>query len=83
MGRKKSLIKIAKRASIKCPHCSNVMRFDVPVDGLLSFADCKSCKQKIATPRSKCCLVCAFSDKQCTPSNIMEARIKGLEVRGL
>ena len=81
MGRQKRIAKISKRATIKCPKCSQTTRVEVPTDGLLSFWDCPKCKQKVTTPLASFCIVCAFSDKKCTPSVVMEARIKKLELR--
>jgi len=81
MGRKKSIIKIAKSATIHCPFCDKKFRIDMPQDGIINKVECKKCKQEIRSPITKCCVICAFSDKPCSASSIMEAKIKGLEIR--
>jgi len=81
MGRRKSIIRIPKTASIKCPHCLQISRAKVPENASLPFLDCKKCEQKIATPLASCCVICAFSNKQCSRSLIMEAHAKKLELR--
>lgn len=81
MGRRKTIEKVAKRVNIKCPKCSSVFRFDVPEDGSPQFFDCPKCNQRTNTPITKCCIICAFSDKKCSRSSIMNAAAKGLELR--
>jgi hypothetical protein len=81
MGRKKSTVKIAKIATVRCPQCGKNSRLDVPSDRIVSSFECKHCKQKILTPPAYCCIICAFSKKKCTPSQMMEAKIKGLEIK--
>ena len=78
MGRKR-IIKLPKTAMIKCPNCDKKSRINVPIDSLLNYFDCKKCKQKIETPIMKCCIICAFSNKKCSQSLIMEA--KGLRIK--
>ena len=78
---KKRVIKIPSKATIKCPHCGKNTRISLFQDSAIYFLDCKKCKQRIETPPAHCCLVCAFSKKQCPQSLIMEAKMKNLEIK--
>ncbi|MDO8517446.1 MAG: hypothetical protein Q7S33_04970 [Nanoarchaeota archaeon] len=80
MGRKKLIQKIPKAVIIKCPHCSEKTKIKISQEGVFSL-DCKKCKQKISTPITQCCIICAFSDKKCPRSLMIEARAKGLEIK--
>lgn len=80
MSRKK-VVKIPKTATIKCPHCGKGNRVPVSENENIYFLECKKCRQRIETPQSKCCLVCAFSKKKCPASLMREALMKGLEIR--
>jgi|SRR3989338_30471 len=80
MGRKR-IIKIPKTAGIKCPHCLQISRVKVPEDASLPFFECKKCEQKVSTPLASCCIICAFSNKRCYRSLMMEAHAKKLEIR--
>jgi len=64
MGRKKKL-KIPKSALIKCPHCSKRSRVPVSENDGLYHYECKKCKHKLEIPASQCCLICAYSNKEC------------------
>jgi Zn ribbon nucleic-acid-binding protein len=78
---KKRIQKIPKVASIKCPFCGKSSRVKLSLENSLQFLDCPKCEGKISTPITQCCLVCAFSDKKCPQALLMEAKIKGLEIR--
>ena len=81
MGRKKSVIKIPLQVIIKCPFCENKMKIKVPANSSVHSLECKKCKQMIQTPITKCCLICAFSNKKCPDELLQEAHAKGLEIR--
>jgi phage FluMu protein Com len=81
MGRRKTILKIAKRVKLKCPKCSEMTQLEVPEDGSPQFFECSKCSEKIKTPLMQCCVICAFSDKRCSRSSIMEAHARGLELR--
>lgn len=81
MGRRKRFIKISEKATLTCPNCSKNTRIKIPEDRILSSFECKKCKQVILTPVTKCCVICAFSNKKCAPSLIMEAKMKNLEIK--
>ncbi|HIH43410.1 MAG TPA: GDCCVxC domain-containing (seleno)protein [Candidatus Nanoarchaeia archaeon] len=66
---------------VKCPHCGSRSRLEIPKDSIINSFECKKCGQKTITPIMKCCIICAFSGKKCAPSSIMEAKMKGLEIR--
>jgi len=80
MGRKKIIQKIPKAVIIKCPHCSANFRVKNNSEGVFSV-ECRKCKQKILTPITQCCIICAFSDKRCSNSLLIEAKAKNLEIR--
>ena len=80
MSRKKVML-IPKIATIKCPFCGKGTRVDVSPEKNIYFLDCDKCKNRMETPQSKCCLVCAFSKKRCPASLMREAQMKGLELR--
>lgn len=79
MGRKR-VIKLPDNATIKCPNCSKSSRIEVEKDSP-QFFECKKCRQRIATPINKCCIICSFSNKKCIHSLLMEAHSKGLLVK--
>ena len=80
MARKK-LVRIPRIATLKCPRCGKNQRVPVPEDSLLNFFNCNKCREKISTPISDCCVICAFSKKKCSQSLKMEAKIKNLEIK--
>jgi Zn ribbon nucleic-acid-binding protein len=80
MARKKTM-KIPKRVSVKCPNCSGKKRVEVSAEKGMNYFDCEGCGQNVKTPITKCCIICAFSDKKCPSSLVMEAKIKKLELR--
>jgi len=81
MSRKKSVQNIPSSVTIKCPHCSKNFRIAVETDKNIYFLDCKYCKQKIETPKMRCCIVCSFSKKKCPTSLIEQAKMKGLDIK--
>jgi hypothetical protein len=80
---KKRVVRIPKVASIKCSNCGFISKRKVPKDRSPGFFDCDKCNFRMQTPVSSCCIICAFTGKKCTPTLLMEAKIKGLEIRGL
>ena len=78
---KKRVVKLPKSVKIKCPNCLQGFRLDVPEKDTFQTIDCPKCQQKITTPMTQCCIVCAYSDKKCPSSLLIEARYKGLEIR--
>ncbi len=78
---RKRVVKIPDSATIKCPHCGRNSRISLSEDRFLGNIECKKCKNKIETPPAHCCLICAFSKKQCPQSLIMEAKMKNLEIK--
>ena len=81
MVSKKRIIKIPKVVSIKCLHCSVISKRKVPLDSSPQLFICDKCNREMRTPITSCCVICAFSGKKCAPSLIMEAKVKGLEIR--
>lgn len=80
MGRKK-VIKIPTSAKITCPNCNKNTIIKVERDSSPQFFECKKCKQKASIPITKCCVICAFSNKNCVHSLLLEAHNKGLLVK--
>lgn len=78
---KKRVIKIPINAKIKCPKCGSLSIRKVPLDSSPQYFDCDKCNERIQTPLTSCCIICAFTNKKCVSSSLMEARAKGLEVR--
>jgi len=80
---RKKIVRIPRTATIKCPGCGKKSRMKIPQNqqDSVQFFECKKCKQRINTPVMRCCIICAFSNKRCASSLIMEARAKGLEIR--
>ncbi len=81
MGRKKTYINLPQVATIKCPLCGKMSKRKVPLDSSPMYFDCDKCGQRITTPITSCCIICAFTKKKCAPSLFMEAKRKGIEVR--
>lgn len=80
MGRKR-VLRIAKIATITCINCGAKSKRRVPLDSSPQYFDCDKCGKRILTPVSKCCVICAFTNKKCIPSLKMEAKIRGLEIK--
>ena len=64
MGRKKKL-KFPKTAKFKCPKCDKTSRIKVPENECIFYYECKKCDEKITTPPTRDCIVCAYTDKKC------------------
>lgn len=79
MGRKR-VINLPNSATIKCPNCSKSSRIEVQKDSP-QFFECRKCRQRIATPINKCCIICSFSNKRCIHSLLIKAHSKGLLVK--
>lgn len=80
MGRKK-VLKVSKTAMVKCPSCDRTSRINVK-EGIYFF-ECKKCRTKTTTPPARCCIICAYSDKQCPATIQRRAKAEGLRVRGI
>jgi len=80
MGRKK-VLKISKNAMIKCPSCGKKSR--VPVKDGVYFFECRKCKTNVTTPAARCCIICAYSGKQCPASIQRKAKAEGLRIKGM
>lgn len=51
--------------NLKCPNCGDIQVVRAPKDSCLHFYKCKSC-QKVITPTvGSCCVICAYSDRNC------------------
>lgn len=83
MGRRKISVRISKLATITCSSCGKTSKRKVPLDSSPQYFDCDKCGQRMNTPVASCCIICAFTKTKCAPALLMEAKIKGLEVKGL
>ena len=81
MPRKKSFIKIPKNVILICPKCNGKNKCVVSKDVCPQKFTCPKCNEEVFNPITKCCVICAFSNKKCPRSLIMDAKIKGLEIR--
>lgn len=52
-------------ANLKCPYCGYIMKVKIPENQCLVFWQCEKCHKIITTPKDKCCVICAYSDKKC------------------
>jgi len=80
LGRKK-VLKVSKTAMIKCPSCDKTSRVNVK-EGVYFF-ECKKCKTRTTTPPARCCIICAYSEKQCPATIQRRAKAEGLRVKGI
>lgn len=55
----------SKTANLKCPFCGYIQKVKIPQTGCLVFHKCEKCQKLITTPKSKCCVICAYSDRKC------------------
>lgn len=78
MGRKK-VLKISRTAMIRCPSCDKKSRINVNTG--VYFFECKKCKAKTSTPPARCCIICAYSDKQCPSAIQRRAKAEGLRIK--
>lgn len=77
----KKFIKIPKIVAITCRNCGKRCRRAVKIDDCPQYFDCDACGQRMQTPVSACCIICAFTNKKCPASLVMESKIKKLEIR--
>ena len=80
MARKK-IQKIPKNVMLKCPSCSGKSKAIVSVDNCPQQFICPKCDFEVRSPLTQCCVICAFSGKSCPRTLLMEAKVKGLELR--
>lgn len=52
-------------ANLKCPYCDYVQRIIIPHNSCLHFYECKACRNTITPTLGSCCVICAYSDKNC------------------
>jgi Zn ribbon nucleic-acid-binding protein len=61
-------LKVATAATLTCPNCSKRSRLKVPADSTIYSFECGKCKSKIETPPARCCIICTYTKKKCTPA---------------
>jgi len=81
MGRRKSIVKIPKNIMLKCPHCLEKSKAIVSIDNCPQAFVCPKCNAEVRNPLTSCCVICAFSGKKCPRTLLMEAKVRGLELR--
>jgi len=78
---KKRYIKIPRVISIKCRNCGKISRRKAENNECPQYFDCDKCGQRMFTPPSSCCIICAFTGKKCPASLVMESKTKGWGIR--
>ena len=58
-----------KTAQLTCPFCATKQTVPIPENQCLAFYDCIQCKKRIQPKQNNCCVICSYSDKQCTMPN--------------
>jgi Zn ribbon nucleic-acid-binding protein len=64
-------LKVSEIATLTCPICSKRSRLKVPIDSTIYNFECGKCKSKIETPPARCCIICTYTKKKCTPAVLM------------
>lgn len=54
------------KAYLKCPSCSYIQEVIIPKDACLHFYKCKVCNKTISPQNGNCCVICTYSDKNCS-----------------
>jgi predicted nucleic acid-binding Zn ribbon protein len=83
MGRKKTIQNIPKSTLLKCPFCEKKTKALISIDNCPQKFTCPKCNAEVRNPITQCCIICAFSNKKCPRTLYMNAKVKGLEIRGL
>jgi len=78
---KKKIQKIPKQVFLKCPFCYQKNKAIVSIENCPQKFVCPKCMREVRNPATKCCVICAFSNKKCPRTLYMEAKTKGLELR--
>jgi len=53
------------KAVLKCPHCGKSQEVVIPQNACLHLYECKICHKTISPTPGNCCIICAYSDKNC------------------
>jgi len=53
------------KANLKCPHCDHIQEVVIPHNICLHLYECKICHKAISPTPGSCCVICAYSDKNC------------------
>lgn len=56
---------VKDKANLKCPQCGFVQEIAIPQDSCLHFYKCTTCRKIITPSVGSCCVICAYSDKNC------------------
>ena len=80
---KKSVMKIPKTYTIKCPLCHKNTRASTSIEFSPQKYVCPKCKKEVTTPINACCIICANDTKgrKCPRNLYMEATVKGLRIK--
>lgn len=81
MGRRKRIVRLPEIVTIVCRNCGKPSKRKAPTNSSPPYFDCDKCRQRMQTPVNACCIICAYTKKKCVPTLIMEAKVKGLEIR--
>lgn len=58
---------VKDKASLKCPHCDHIQEVLIPQNTCLHLYECRICHKTISPTPGSCCVICAYSDKNCPP----------------
>lgn len=53
------------KANLKCPYCGHIQVVEIPQSSCLHLYECKNCKRILTPTEGSCCVICAYSDKNC------------------
>ncbi len=53
------------KTNLKCSYCGYIQEVVIPQNSCLHFYECKSCHKVITPTPESCCVICAYSDKNC------------------
>ncbi|MDP2939425.1 MAG: GDCCVxC domain-containing (seleno)protein [Candidatus Omnitrophota bacterium] len=53
------------KANLRCPYCGNIQEVIIPQNSCLHLYECNSCHKTITPTSGSCCVICAYSDKNC------------------
>lgn len=60
------------KANLKCPYCGQAQEVVIPHNTCLHLYECKICQRAISATPGSCCVICAYSDKNCPLFNSKE-----------
>lgn len=53
------------KARLRCPYCGFIQTVTIPTTTCLHMYECVNCKKILTPTQGSCCVICAYSDKNC------------------